>query len=486
MVDSNEQSHALRICDISEESEESTLANSNYGCIPLVSLEIAIEPLVLLIPQIKHMMWTVKQNCADPPDGLSPDESASIMLYTLEWQPRENSFYIILNKTMRSRNPSLLKPWLLYLKLIMTAFSKIPFENRYVYRGVKQDVSTNYPSEKTFVWWSFSSCTASIRVLEKEHFLGKTGARTLFTIDCYSGKNIRQHSMYKTEDEVLLPAACKFQVVSCMDGGNGLTIIHIKEINSPYSLLQLLIKHAVTTTELKSLSLLTSMKMQSYIPYQNETLSQAIRECTSQNLNLSGEQLNDQDMEIVAKEGIINKQCIILNLMYNQITRKGVSTLANSLNHNECLKELILSYNKVSNDGVRFLATTLSKCVLERVDLSENDISDEGATYLADMLESKTDLIHLSLSANQIGNYGVKMLTDALLRNNTCLELLNLSANVNITDDSISSFVNLIDHHQSLKKLDLRHTRLSESGQAKLYAVARSKRPLQLWLDRVM
>jgi hypothetical protein len=50
---------------------------------PLVSLEKAIKPLVSLVPQIDHMVWTVKNTIRELKDGLSLDESASIML----WEP---------------------------------------------------------------------------------------------------------------------------------------------------------------------------------------------------------------------------------------------------------------------------------------------------------------------------------------------------------------------------------------------------------------
>ncbi|CAF4710498.1 unnamed protein product, partial [Rotaria sp. Silwood2] len=67
---------------------------------PLVSLEHAINPLVSLIPDVEQMTWIAKQNCNSPKDGLTMDESASIMLYTMEWEPYEKSFYVTLNNTL--------------------------------------------------------------------------------------------------------------------------------------------------------------------------------------------------------------------------------------------------------------------------------------------------------------------------------------------------------------------------------------------------
>jgi hypothetical protein len=87
------------------------------------------------------MVWTVKQNCEKPEDDLTPDESGSIMLYTLEWEPPELSFYRILNRTLRSENRQELRPWFLYLRLIIYALVKLPcLSSRTIYRGVQMDM----------------------------------------------------------------------------------------------------------------------------------------------------------------------------------------------------------------------------------------------------------------------------------------------------------------------------------------------------------
>ena len=84
-----------------------------------------------------------------------------------------------------------------------------------------------------------SSCTSSVKVLESEQFFDQTGTRTLFAIECDTGKDIRQHSMFSFEDEILLVAARQFQVTSNMNAGNGLRIIQIKEIQPPFPFLAL-------------------------------------------------------------------------------------------------------------------------------------------------------------------------------------------------------------------------------------------------------
>src|SRR5206468_3530440 len=119
-------------------------------------------------------------NYAESEDGLSMDESNAIRLYTLEWQPKENSLFYLLNKTLRSDDRQLLRPWFLFLRLIMTALSHLLSAPLTVYRGVNMNLADKYPQGTTITWWGLSSCMKKNNLLEKRLFLNKTGKRTLF------------------------------------------------------------------------------------------------------------------------------------------------------------------------------------------------------------------------------------------------------------------------------------------------------------------
>ncbi|CAF4403742.1 unnamed protein product, partial [Rotaria magnacalcarata] len=98
-------------------------------------------------------------------------------------------------------------------------------------------LSKRYTEGKTIVWWGFSSCTTAVSVLQSEQFLGMAGTRTMFTLQCQSARNIRNHSYFPAEDEVLLMAATQFKVVSSIDQGN-LHIIQLEETTPPFPLIQ--------------------------------------------------------------------------------------------------------------------------------------------------------------------------------------------------------------------------------------------------------
>jgi hypothetical protein len=235
---STEKNAALRFSDFGTLSKRMLAPIEGYEKMPIVSLEEAVQPLINIVPKVLRNVFIVKQNCQEPEDGLTSNESASIMLYTYESEPHEDSLYVILNNTLRSEQRVKLKPWFSYLRLALTALARLPSERRFVNRGVREDLRAQYPRGKTFIWWGFSSCTSSVEALECEHFFGKVGTRTLFQIDCYSGKDVRSHSFIQQEEEILLLPARQFMVKGCLDSGNGLHIIQVTETEPEYPLLE--------------------------------------------------------------------------------------------------------------------------------------------------------------------------------------------------------------------------------------------------------
>jgi hypothetical protein len=226
-----------RIADVGQEPLELFSPIGGYEKMPLVSLEEAVKELVHLLPAVQSHAYIAKQKCKKPADGLSQDESASIMLYTMGWKPHDECLYVALNATLRSKDREKLVPWFLYLRLFLSGLSRLPPLRETGYRGVKLDLSNEYKRGETIIWWGFSSCSTDMTVLQSELFLGKTGKRTMFAIKCESFRDIRQHSYYPQEDEILLLAATQFEVVGCLDQDN-LRIIQLKETQPPFPLLQ--------------------------------------------------------------------------------------------------------------------------------------------------------------------------------------------------------------------------------------------------------
>ena len=114
---------------------------SGYEYKPLVSLEEAVECLCDIIPDIKKYASVAKRRVDKPKEGLTTDESASLVLYTMEWTPFESCLYRVLNQTLRSEERNEIKPYFSYLNLSLTALRKLPSFQGIVWRGLKLDIS---------------------------------------------------------------------------------------------------------------------------------------------------------------------------------------------------------------------------------------------------------------------------------------------------------------------------------------------------------
>jgi len=164
------------------------------------------------------------------PHGLDADEAGALWLYTAE-----SDFYPTLNRLLRTRDRSALKPFFPYLQLMLTARSKLPKYTGSVWRGVKDvDLRDKYPKDKEVWWWAFSSTTKQLHMLTNTKFLGTSGVRTVFMIEIVNGVDLQRYSAFQDEAEVLLYPGTKFKVVDAMDMGGDLFQVHLKELPLAY------------------------------------------------------------------------------------------------------------------------------------------------------------------------------------------------------------------------------------------------------------
>jgi hypothetical protein len=231
-----------RFLDGGEEPRRLLQPIEGYRHLPLVTIEAAVESLVEFCPDVRRRAYIAKGNCDQSKDGLTEDESASVFLYTSEWSPHDQCLYVVLNSVLRSRNRNkLILPWLLYMKLLLTALFKLRSCNMTVWRGVRLDLRNDYEVGKIYTWWGFSSCTKAVSVLESDLFLGQEGKRTMFSVECFNGKKIREHSAIEDEDEILLLPGSQFIVEGHFQPSKkdpGLIIIQLKQVEPPFTLLE--------------------------------------------------------------------------------------------------------------------------------------------------------------------------------------------------------------------------------------------------------
>eukprot|EP01045_Picozoa_sp_COSAG04_P014967 COSAG04_NODE_1154_length_8051_cov_26.213531_4_plen_531_part_00 len=167
-----------------------------------------------------------------PDDPRTEDQLGAVHLYSQAWPVAEHSLYAVLNETLSESDRGKLVIWFLFIKLLMTALVAEPMYVGVVWRGVKADIGDQYPKGKKFRWWRFSSCTEDGDVLHNPMFLGDSGKRTLFAIDCKTGIKIQHLSAYTAEAEVLLAAGTRFVVANTINPAPDLTVVNLKEVGS--------------------------------------------------------------------------------------------------------------------------------------------------------------------------------------------------------------------------------------------------------------
>ncbi|XP_067271115.1 uncharacterized protein [Pseudorasbora parva] len=140
-------------------------------------------------------------------------------------------------------------------------------------------------------------------------------------------------------------------------------------------------------------------------------------------LNLSKHKLGDTGVNQISAL-LKDKHCKLntLQLNNNSITAEGCAALTSAFNSNPSnLIELDLSGNKLGDSGIIKICQLLENthCRLEKLKLSDCQISGKSYKTLTSSLKSNSHLIELDLTGNDPGKYGVKELTD-LLRSGCC------------------------------------------------------------------
>ena len=434
----------------------------DYQRITLVPLDEALQPLSDFIPYLKSMVASVqKKQSSMAVDPLSIDESASIMLYTLEWTPAENSFYYVMNEALQSSDHYCLTPWFPYLKLLHIALTKLPpMSIRILYRAMRGVVDESYEVGERFNWDGYVSCTLGMECLGRDELnFAEKDARMLFIIHTNQGKDVTPYSLYRATNEIILPPDQHYQVVSCRQSKKGLRVVIIKEMSLVVSLPAL------------------EAQFQQRNSFEN-VLRKLVKKCKlDSEVDLRGFGLTDGHMEAIARVVLVEHQCSWLSLRDNQITSQGLSNLVDCLETNVAVESLHLSNNLLNDVQIEHWAERLFKrCPqLAVLRLDGNSIGNEGAEVLAKLLRNDASLTDLWLSNNTIGDRGMQALARTLRADNQTLLGLYLDGNPLITSDSAYCLKLILLCNESLEIIDLRKCSLSSATNALLKQISERK-----------
>lgn len=210
-----------------------------------------------------------------------------------------------------------------------------------------------------------------------------------------------------------------------------------------------------------------------------------IEQCQTNSLiNLIGEKLNDNDIELIMNKYLTNRKYQSLILWNNSLTSNSFIKLFSSLNINQTLTILSISHNNLSDQSIQYLSQSLSfnNSTLKKLILSSNQITDQGLLYLSDMLKSNETLIAIGLQDNQITDKSIEYFSEIIQVYNKVIEEISLYANKLITDLSIDFINNMIKNNQSLKTFWIWDCQLSKQSKYKLQQSIQDKTDFDLRL----
>ncbi|VDI66435.1 Hypothetical predicted protein [Mytilus galloprovincialis] len=135
-----------------------------------------------------------------------------------------------------------------------------------------------------------------------------------------------------------------------------------------------------------------------------------------------------------------------LDLSHNQLSDQGGIILGKALASNETLQVLNLSWNNIRQPGIKSLFVGLKdNTTLQELDLSYNGIGDKGVESIAERLHELESLVHLDLSSNRIGQLGIGKLLKSVGHNKSLIEL-KLSKNP-ITAEGVCLAIGILKEH---------------------------------------
>jgi Ran GTPase-activating protein (RanGAP) involved in mRNA processing and transport len=196
-------------------------------------------------------------------------------------------------------------------------------------------------------------------------------------------------------------------------------------------------------------------------------ITQQLASQSKTHVKITGLKLHKMDTKQLA-ESTLKGNCVLkaLDLSANQLGDQGAQELARVLKGNTTLETLNLSGNKLQAASVALSELLVDSNALRILDLSNNNLGDEGATRLGDILPKNSTLVRLNLSYNKIAFKGARKLWAGLMEN-TRLRALCLKGNV-IGDMGTMALDSCLKANSTLVSLDLAENHIGESGSTRI------------------
>ncbi|XP_069769049.1 NACHT, LRR and PYD domains-containing protein 3-like isoform X2 [Narcine bancroftii] len=201
-------------------------------------------------------------------------------------------------------------------------------------------------------------------------------------------------------------------------------------------------------------------------------------------LDLSNNKLEDAGMKnlsVFLKNPDSKIQYLRLNA--NSFTAACINDLSSALSTNQSLISLYLGNNELGDAGVRQFFKDLKN--IQELGLENNNLSACCMKDLATTISEYQSLRSLNLSCNNLGDSGLKALSEALKKPNQRLEQLHLCS-AKLTASCASDVASVLSISCTLKVLDLGGNKLEDHGMKLLCEALKNNsnskiQTLQLW-----
>jgi len=230
--------------------------------------------------------------------------------------------------------------------------------------------------------------------------------------------------------------------------------------------------------DVESATMLAKIGTEKGIMLSGMTRNQTMANFRNQGLQLS---LQPADGILIGSDLQFMAVMTELELSGNEIGDEGAKAIAEALKVNAVLTELRLGANNIGDDGAKVIAEALKvNAVLTKLSLWENSIGPEGAIAIAEALKVNAVLTELRLGANNIGDDGAKVIAEAL-KVNAVLTKLSLWEN-SIGPEGAFAIAEALKVKTVVTILELGGNEIGDEG-AKAIAEALKVNALLTWLN---
>ncbi|KAL7403576.1 hypothetical protein ABVT39_002511 [Epinephelus coioides] len=191
----------------------------------------------------------------------------------------------------------------------------------------------------------------------------------------------------------------------------------------------------------------------------------SLKSSSLEELDLSRNKLQDSGVTLLS-DGLKSPNCKLQRLSLNscRLSAERCRSLTSALSSSSDLKELDLSWNHLMDQGAELLSDWLRKpqCRLKTLSLSSCRLSAECCRSLTSALSSSSDLKELDLSWNELMDQGAELLSDWLRKPQCRLKTLRLS---HCTESSCEYLASALKSNPShLRVLELSWSHPGERG----------------------